>query len=602
MTRFLATLRSPSSNKGGLAIIDSDHGLVYLQSDVFPEYILAHQLRGIGCHKNSIYVATPASLLIYSVDIEPRKPYFRLTKEISRSEWLLGPYMQASLLGVLVSPRREQVLVANSYFNSVDVFSLEGDFIRRHFLSEVSPQLFTAPKKIIHPFRYGEIRSICETPYGSILLSIHDVNGSGEGCVINYDNGNVVIDNLRVPYGLAITKERLFVQEAGLARVSAYSYSSDRDAKAAKIWAETLANPDTASAAVNQFSRGLVHVGGSVYCGVFYSTKSVEENISSRIVSFDAATGAQNETEICLPDIEGFEQPRVFFMTPLPAELGTVEMDKSDLFLNGKQTSGIPPSIVKAVVRSGSQSIPKIGNPGIDKQKPAVIILEDVSLSYRRTAVSHFSFSKHLRKSKEFHALKKISFTIYEGETVGIIGRNGSGKSTIAMVISGALPADSGTLATRGHVQLLSIGLGFQQKLTGRENVFVNGALLGLRQKDITEKMSEIVDFAEIGEFIDEPVRTYSAGMRSRLGFAIATVVKPDILILDEVMSTGDAAFRRKADKRMASMREQIKTIVMVSHNSNTIRRMCARVIWLDKGELMMDGAPEDVLPLYNKL
>lgn len=596
MAQFITTLHSPLSNKGGVAIIDSDLGLTYMQSDALPKSILAHQLRGIASYKESIYITTPASVLVYKLKSLVEKPRFELQKEISLPEWKLGSNLQADLLGVLVSSKKEVLLVANNYFNSIDIFTLKGDFIRRRFLHEIAPELFIATDIMKTPFRYGQIRSICEISDGSILLSVYGINGSDRGCIVNFDNGKVVIDELQTPQGLVCAEGNLIVQEAGFARVSSYTYSVDGRLPARKNWTSIARFPDSAGTEESYAGRGLVYVNGSIYCGVFSTGRPTDKQIPSRIVSFDALTGVQNKMEICLPDIEGVEQPRTFFMLPFPPGIDLLETKKPVLFLNGKKIKGMPssPPTMGALCDSEACLKPQM-------KRRAAVTLNSVSLSYWRTAVSHFSLKKHLRASKEFQALKNVSFTIYEGETVGIIGRNGSGKSTISMLISGALPVDSGVLSIRGHVQLLSIGLGFQPKLTGRENVFINGALLGLQRRDIIARMPEIVDFSEIGEFIDEPVRTYSAGMRSRLGFAIATAVRPDILILDEVMSTGDAAFRRKADNRMAAMREQTKTIIIVSHNANTIRKMCTRVIWLNKGELMMDGMPEDVLPQYNK-
>ena len=230
------------------------------------------------------------------------------------------------------------------------------------------------------------------------------------------------------------------------------------------------------------------------------------------------------------------------------------------------------------------------------------IIIEHVSLNYRRSAsFAFFSRNKHLGKTTDFRAIDDVSFTIYEHETVGIIGRNGSGKSTISMVIGGALPPDAGRVEVNGKVQLLALGIGFRPEMTGRENAFISGTLLGMTRREIASRMEEIEEFAELGEFFDEPLRIYSSGMRSRLGFAVATAVNPDILILDEVMSTGDAAFRNKANERMQAMRQRTKTVLMVSHNADQLKSECSRVVWLEKGRLIMDGPAVPVLSEYNK-
>lgn len=233
-------------------------------------------------------------------------------------------------------------------------------------------------------------------------------------------------------------------------------------------------------------------------------------------------------------------------------------------------------------------------------RKPS-IELDNVSLCYRRRAMFFLSKNKNLRKGKEFWALRDVTLTVYEGETIGFIGRNGSGKSTISRIISGSLKPDNGKIIVNGRVQLLALGIGFRPAMTGRENAIISGTILGLSRKEIKEKMEEIENFTELGDFFDEPVKTYSSGMRSRLGFAVSTIVNPDILILDEVMSTGDAAFRKKASERMAEMRERTKTVLIVSHSQDQLREMCSRIAWFEKGRLIMDGQVDEILSAYGE-
>ncbi len=595
MARFLATLHSPLSKRGGIAIIDSDQGVIYLQSDDIPGWIASHQLRGIAFQESEMYITTPAGILVFSVETNSKLPIFRPKREIVLQEWLLGA-LQADLLGIFVSLPRGRLLVANNLSCAIDEFTLAGVFIKRNYLHQISPDLFAIPREIDRPFKYGHIRNIFEAEDGSIFISIHGVNGSNKGCVMNFDSGEILLDDLLAPSGGIFVKNRFFIQESGAGRLSTYLVNEENYLDKNPLW---IAEPEIELAKYTESTqtlRGMVQCESLIYCGVFHPGKDVDEQIPPHIVSFHRKTGQQINEHIPLPDGQGFVRARVFFMAPLPLELKTFGLSSQIIYSNGKKLkslSGFSDNETELEMWDMERKVVELTKP--------VIALENVSLSYRRTAVSHFSFKRHLRESKEFHALKNISFTIYEGETVGIIGRNGSGKSTISKLISGALQADGGTIKKVGHVQLLSIGLGFQPKLTGRENVFINGALLDLSKSQIVEKLKEIEDFAEIGEFMDEPVRTYSAGMRSRLGFAIATAVRPDVLILDEVMSTGDIAFRKKANERMAAMREQTKTIIMVSHNSNQIKKMCSRVIWLNKGELMMDGTPELVFPHYQE-
>jgi ABC-type polysaccharide/polyol phosphate transport system ATPase subunit len=168
------------------------------------------------------------------------------------------------------------------------------------------------------------------------------------------------------------------------------------------------------------------------------------------------------------------------------------------------------------------------------------------------------------------------------------------------MVCGGVLVPDRGKVTVHGRVQLLALGVGFKNELSGRENVFISGSLVGLSKKDIKSHMTDIEAFAELGEFMDEPVRTYSAGMRSRLGFAIATAVKPDILILDEIMATGDKAFQDKAMQRMREMRGLARSVIVVSHNPGQLRKLATRVLWLEKGRTIMLGDPKEVLNAYD--
>jgi ABC-type polysaccharide/polyol phosphate transport system ATPase subunit len=228
----------------------------------------------------------------------------------------------------------------------------------------------------------------------------------------------------------------------------------------------------------------------------------------------------------------------------------------------------------------------------------ATVTVRDVGLSYRR---QHGSWFGGRQGGRDFWALRNVSFTAHEGEALGIVGCNGSGKSSLCMLLAGTMRPDEGQVVTRGRVQLLALGVGFQVDLSGRENVYISGTLLGLTRNQIAEKIDDIVGFSELGDFIDEPVRTYSAGMRSRLAFAVATAIEPEILLLDEVMTAGDQSFSGKAAARLEAMRAAARTIIMVTHNLSQMQHACSRVIWLDRGRLLMDGEPAAVLAQYRE-
>ena len=203
---------------------------------------------------------------------------------------------------------------------------------------------------------------------------------------------------------------------------------------------------------------------------------------------------------------------------------------------------------------------------------------------------------------KEFWALKDISFKIKKGDRVGIVGLNGAGKSTLLKVISGVLKPTEGKVKISGSIApLLELGAGFNKQYTGVENIYLYGAMLGHSKAFINEKFDEIVKFSELGEFIKVPVKNYSSGMKSRLGFAIATIVEPDILILDEVLSVGDAKFRKKSTKKIKSMIENNVTVLFVSHSIDQVLDLCNKAILLEKGHLVAYGTSEEIAELYQK-
>jgi lipopolysaccharide transport system ATP-binding protein len=201
---------------------------------------------------------------------------------------------------------------------------------------------------------------------------------------------------------------------------------------------------------------------------------------------------------------------------------------------------------------------------------------------------------------REFWALRDISFSVRRGETLGIIGRNGSGKSTLLQIIAGTLKPTTGEVRVSGRVNaLLELGSGFNHEFTGRENVYLNGAILGLTTRQIHERFDEIAAFADIGEFLDRPVKTYSTGMVVRLAFAVQASLEPDILIIDEALAVGDAAFQMKCFNRMKQLADRGVSMILVTHDNNTVRSFCHRAIWLEKGECRIDGPTGDVTSAY---
>ena len=205
-------------------------------------------------------------------------------------------------------------------------------------------------------------------------------------------------------------------------------------------------------------------------------------------------------------------------------------------------------------------------------------------------------------KFNEFLALDHVSFTLEKGKTLGLIGKNGAGKSTMLKLISGILKPTEGSIRTYGNiVPMLELGAGFDLELTGKENIYLNGAILGYSKEYLESKYDDIVDFAEIREFIDMPIRNYSSGMMARLAFSIASVVEPEILIVDEILAVGDVAFQEKSFNRMKELMSGGATVLFVSHDLEKIEEMCDKVIWLDHGKVVMFGDTEEVCLAYKK-
>lgn len=233
--------------------------------------------------------------------------------------------------------------------------------------------------------------------------------------------------------------------------------------------------------------------------------------------------------------------------------------------------------------------------------------VDDVSITYRTTferkptlKQALVRFGRGERAVREVEALKSVSFEVTNGSAMGIIGANGAGKSTLMRAMAGILPPTTGTIEVWGRAStLLALGVGFNQSLSGRENIILGGLASGLSRKEVEERADDVAEWTELGDFIDMPMRTYSSGMSARVGFSVAVHMQPDILMIDEALSTGDAKFREKANAKMAELRDSARAMFLVSHGLNSIKEMCNEAIWLDHGRLMMRGEPTEVVDAY---
>ena len=240
------------------------------------------------------------------------------------------------------------------------------------------------------------------------------------------------------------------------------------------------------------------------------------------------------------------------------------------------------------------------------QEREIVIDVKDLKISYR--CLKAYSIKKSLMQFKKskvqvYEAVRGVTFQVPRGEILGVVGKNGSGKSTMLRAIAGIFSPDSGQIDLHGNsVSLLSIGVGFQRKLSGRENILLSGMLLGFSEEQVREKMDEIIEFAGLGKFIDMPVKTYSSGMHSKLAFSLTAVLESDIMLIDEVLSVGDARFKRKSYRKMKQLiSNEERTVVIVSHSLETLRKLCTSMLWLHNGKVKMIGEPGKVLDAYEE-
>lgn len=242
----------------------------------------------------------------------------------------------------------------------------------------------------------------------------------------------------------------------------------------------------------------------------------------------------------------------------------------------------------------------------MENNKEYAIEVDNLRIRYKcfnKVSIKKSLLSMKKNKVEVFEAVRGISFKVPKGEIMGIVGKNGSGKSTLLRALAGIFAADEGMINLHGHtVSLLSIGVGFQKKLTGRENILLSGMLLGFTEKQVRQKMNEIIEFSELGAFVDRPVKTYSSGMYSKLAFSITAILETEIMLVDEVLSVGDVKFKKKSFKKMKELiSNEDRTVIIVSHSGETLRKLCNTILWIHDGEIKLQGPTEEVLQKYEE-
>ena len=255
------------------------------------------------------------------------------------------------------------------------------------------------------------------------------------------------------------------------------------------------------------------------------------------------------------------------------------------------------------------QSVSEPTRPKYSVDDGYSVVVDGVSVTYRTSVEGRPTLKSTVRRLgrrqrivREVEALKDVSFRVKRGAVYGVVGANGAGKSTLMRAVTGILPPSAGRIEIKGRVStLLSLGVGFNKELTGRENVVLGGLAQGLTREQMLDKYEEIADFAELGDFMDMPMRTYSSGMQGRLAFSVAVTMEPDILVIDEALSAGDARFKKKASAKMQQLCSQDTTVLLVTHGMGTVKKLCDRAVWLHKGEVVMKDRSKEVVKYYTR-
>jgi ABC-type polysaccharide/polyol phosphate transport system ATPase subunit len=578
--------------------------------------IRLHQIRSISIAGERVYAVTPGAMLIFRFGSCAKDRLLVLEQYICRAEWILGGKYQGDLTSVFACPDRKMVFVASNSQCAIDIFDLDGQFLERRNLWDIAPNHFLFPQGRLHKsYRFGLVNHIFQGPNNEILMTTANINGTKYGSIICFDNGKMVLgDRPFFINGGRVYKDILYILDIDRNRVKTYRWPKAQKKPLSKLvqaffpqingrmWKGSI-----------QKSSSMEICDEKLICSVFNGTLKMNGD-PPKLVAFDLTDYRQTNT-YRIPSFKGLPNPSCLAIKKIPLELEKIIYLPEDQYVQS-ETYHVSSTMtqhrvnikvskhVKAAKKSeikGSGSIVLKKNKALNRpiERKTMVTLDDVSLCYERSARKFLSVQRNLRVKKKYWALKKITFSITEGETLGIIGRNGSGKSTLSMLCSGVLLPDKGKVTINGKAQMLAIGIGFKVELTGRENIYISGSLMGLSKQEINSKMEDIVSFAELDDYMDEPVRTYSSGMRSRLGFAIATAVKPDILILDEILAVGDKAFKDKAMQRMREMQDMVRSVIIISHNPGQLRKLCTRVLWLEKGQMLMMGDPREVLGAY---
>ena len=558
----------------------------------FAEYIERTHVRCSVLLDECLYIATPSNVIIFRKG--DNGPELALT--ITRPDWIL----HGNIMDLYVDPEQGAIYVACAGLDAIDVFNRDGDFQERISLYDKLCShlpVLSCPKDVTVGHLFIQRLFMIQQELFAVVGTLGDALA-----IVEVDSGRILIKG-RPGVGDALWhNEQLYVLENDSPALNCYSYDGEKQLR--KEWSVDVGGLLQLPTPAPLLARGMTCQGGVLYVALSLRGTGPKRYPATAILAISTKDG-KLQNSLLMPEPEGIARPQVIslqavsndFIDFVGGAAGRIEggkvlspVDTRCPWLDGTEAECCSPLDGSECDKS-SQIV--TASPDVESVR-----FDNVGLRFVRKGGWLFGSG---RKDRHFWALRNISFTAYEGECVGIIGRNGSGKSTIAMLLAGIYQPDEGDVHVRGEVNLLSLNAGLNSQLTGLENVQVKASYMGASFREISKKLDEIVAFADLEDFIGEPVRTYSNGMKARLGFAISTAFSPEILILDEVIATGDAIFRYRAEKRMKELLGRSKNVFIVSHQTSILREMCTKVIWLDKGQLIKTGLASEVLAEYDE-
>ena len=428
------------------------------------------------------------------------------------------------------------------------------------------------------------ISGLWALPNGGIGCTLANLGGTEKGMLLDLSAGKLLHDGLHHPVGGRVHRGKLYVSLWREGAIAEFQLSAQDpvsiDPNSMRLFRPS--SPPELGEEIKQNLAGMFLHDDTLLCSVTYYAK--KQKCNPALAGFDLGSAEQN----------------LFFRLELP-------LSNAFMFsLHHAPDSWLPhlplktePVLRQCSTHGGSGSIEQAeaaSPPDMNiSGKKKVIEAKGVGLSFD----SGFWGIMPFNRDKKFWALKDVSFDLHKGEILGLIGNNGAGKSTLARILTGVYSPSQGHLSIKGQVSLLALGTGFVTQLSGRDNVYIAGAYQGRSGPEIKRNFDRIVEFAGLEEHIDRPLRDYSAGMKSRLAFSAAVFMEPDILVIDEVLGTGDAGFRSKAEDKIHELIDKSSGVIIVSHNMPFIRNVCSRVLWLEQGVSKMSGTPDDVVPVY---